>query len=61
VVDDEPRPTPPTGPQLPRVTVTSSPEDIRRAFESVSGPPTPAAGASPAASVDGGAGAKGQK
>jgi hypothetical protein len=40
IKEDEPRPKP-TGPQMPRITVTSSPEDIRRAFEAVSAPSTP--------------------
>ena len=58
VKDDSPSKPRATGPQLPRVTVTSSREDIRRAFESVSGPSTPAA-RSPLASVDGGGGGSG--
>ena len=63
--DDAPAPAKPSGPQLPRVTVTSSPEDIRRAFESVGGgagrslggsaaATPPAAGGSPAGSADDG-------
>jgi hypothetical protein len=56
--DDEPRPAKPEGPQLPRITVTSSPEDIRRAFNSVSAPSTPAPGTSPVASVEDAGGPK---
>ena len=36
VQDDEARPERPQGPALPKVTVTSSPDEIRRAFDSLS-------------------------
>jgi len=36
VKDDEARPERPQGPALPKVTVTSSPDEIRRAFDSLS-------------------------
>jgi hypothetical protein len=36
VKDDEPRPDRPQGPALPKVTVTSSPDEIKRAFDSLS-------------------------
>jgi hypothetical protein len=39
--DDESAAPKPQAPQLPKVTVTSSTADIRRAFKSVSGPSTP--------------------
>jgi hypothetical protein len=47
----------PTGPQLPKVKVTSSPEDIRRAFESASGPSAPGRGLPGLGEQQGGGGA----